>query len=260
MGRSQEQTLRFVESIAAPLTTVDQIARWDNTICTSVVGLPQRQAEYIADQIARRAIGVGLSPGGPGCNANIAVFVSGDSDAMARDMVRGDRALFAYYPENNITTLGQGALQDFIDTPRPIRWWHVARTVAADGQTLQGDASTGGISNAPTTRSNGSRLAQATRQDFERVIIIVDARRVGGAPLSALADYISLVALAQVNADADMDSFPTILSLFSAGASAPAAMTEWDLAYLDGLYHARRNAASITQQQQEISRRMSGVS
>jgi hypothetical protein len=254
-GRTPEQARQFVDRLAIAPSTVDQLARWDNQICTSVVGMPRRQAEFLADHVARRAMGVGLSPGASGCQANVAIFVTADANAMARRLFEEDRSLFAYYPENNVATLGQVALEDFLNTPRPVRWWHVAETFSADGLALSGDASTGGVSNAPVARSSGSRLNEDTRQDFNRVIIIVDAQRVGGVQLATLADYVAMVALAQIDPSADFTGLPTIMRVF-AGGSDVTAMTDWDLAFLDGLYHATRDAATARQQEQEIARRM----
>ncbi|MGH6951957.1 MAG: hypothetical protein ACREH4_13915, partial [Vitreimonas sp.] len=249
----------FVERVAAPPDAANQLARWDREVCTSVVGLPARQGQFLADRIAQRAFALGLQPGAPGCQGNVAVFVTADSDAMARRLFEEDPNLFAYRSENNVATLGQGAFEQFLNSDRPVRWWHVANAVSADGTTLAGDASAGGIANAAVARSRGSRLANDTRQDLARVIIIVDASRVGGAQLSALADYVSMVALAQVDPWADTASYPTILNLFSAnapGGATVSAMSDWDLAYLDGLYSATRHAVSAQQQEREIARRM----
>jgi hypothetical protein len=73
-----------------------------------------------------------------------------------------------------------------------------------------------------------------------------------------VADYIAFVSLTQVNPDMSVAGFPSILNLFNTteAASRPTALTDWDLDYLDGLYHATRNARSASQQQGEIARRM----
>lgn len=261
-GRTPEQTQRFVDQLSIAPAASNQLARWDNAICTSVVGLPARQGQFLADQIARRAAAVGLRPGAPGCTANVAIFVTADSDAMARRMFEEDASLFAYYQQTNVVTLGQIAFQDFLDRPRAVRWWHVAETVSADGISLAGDASQGGVANAPVARSGGSRLYRDTRNDFNRVIVIVDSRRVGAVQLSALADYLAMVTLAQIDPNADTSGLPTIMNLFAENraGSAPAAMTDWDLAYLDGLYRASRDAQNAGQQKREIARRMLNAS
>jgi hypothetical protein len=234
----------------------DQLARWDREICTSVAGLPARQGQFLADRIAQRALALGLQPGEPGCQGNVAVFVTNDSDAVARQLFEQDQSLFAYLGGGGLVTMGRAAFDEFLSSQRPVRWWHVAETVGADGLSLHGDAAQGGFSNAPMARSQGTRLRNETRQDFARVIIIVDARRVGAANLAALGDYIAMVALAQIDPSADTSAFPTVLNLFTAPANAVTGMSDWDVAYLDGLYNATRSAVSAQQQQREITRRM----
>ncbi len=260
-GVRPEQTQSFVETVAAASPMADQLPRWDNIVCTSIAGIPARQGQFIADRIAQRAAAVGLQPGGPGCQANVAVFVTSDSDAFARQLFEQDRQLFHYLQTNNVSTMGQGAMQDFLDTPRAVRWWHVSETYGADGLSLAGDASQGGMSNAPTARASGTRLSATTREDLTQVIIIVDARRVQGAQLAALADYVAFVALAQINPHAATADYPTIMNLFEGAqvrADGPAALTQWDQAFLDALYNAQRNAAGAGPQRQEIARRMRG--
>ncbi|ANP46647.1 hypothetical protein [Candidatus Viadribacter manganicus] len=260
-GVRPEQTQAYVEQVTAISPMADQLPRWDSAICTSIAGMPARQGQFLADRIAQRAASLGLRPGGPDCRANVAIFVTSDSDAFARQLFDRDRDMFAYYQSNDVSTLGQGALDDFLTTPRAVRWWHVSQTYGADGIALSGDPSIGGLSNAPSVRATGTRLSGSTREDFTQAIVIVDARRVRGVQLAALADYVSFVALAQVNAHATTSEYPTILNLFNgerANANGPAALTQWDQAYLDALYKSERNSATQRQQQSEIARRMNG--
>lgn len=260
-GVRPEQTQTFVQQVAAVSPMADQLARWDSSVCTSVAGMPARQAQFLADRIAQRAAAVGLRPGGPGCVPNVAVFVTADSDTFARQLFEQDRTMFAYYQTNGVSTLGQGALDDFLTTSRAVRWWHVSETYGANGISLAGDASRGGMENAPAVRSNGSRLSSDTREDLVQAIIVIDARRVQGAQLAALADYVAFVALAQINPNAATSEYPTILNLFNGAqvnASGPDALTQWDQAFLDALYKTTRNAPNQRQQQAEIARRMQG--
>ncbi len=262
-GVRSDQAEAFVTQVAVPAPTADQLPRWDSSICTSIAGMPARQGQFLADRIAQRAAAVGLRPGGPGCHANVAVFVSGESDTFARQLFERDRGRFAYYSTNNVSTLGQVALDDFLNTQRAVRFWYVSETFGADGISLSGDASQGGMSNAPMTRTSGTRLSGSTRENLSQVIIIIDARRVQGVQLAALADYVSFVALAQVNPHATTAEYPTIMNLF-AGAQAneqgPTAMTQWDTAFLDALYKTSRSSVTPVQQQREIARRMLGNS
>lgn len=102
---------------------------------------------------------------------------------------------------------------------------------------------------------NASNIHPYTRQDLHRAFVIIDAQRVSGVQLNALADYVAMVTLAQVDANADLSQAHTILNLFAGGAlnpEAPMSLTDWDRAYLRGLYSADRHAATSAQQRGQI--------
>ncbi len=256
--RLQEMVRAFVGEVAVAPGSEGQIARWDHKVCPLVAGLPARQLQYMADRIAQRAHQVGLETEGPGCKANILIFVTPDASRLAGGIVDEFRTLVGYYSENGVATLGRGPLEDFAASGAPVRWWHVNQTVSADGQELGGETAGSGSAvirgGAPP-----SRLRRATRQDFLRVLIIVDARQAQGLQFQALSDYVAMVSLAQLDPAGETTGVPSILNLFAdrdAGRTPPVAMTEWDEAYLDGLYNARRTAPTELWQVRDISNRM----
>jgi|CXWL01.1.fsa_nt_gi hypothetical protein len=268
----------FAGAIAAAPVAEDQYARWNFRICPSVAGLAPAAAQALIDHIARRAdaVGVGVEP--PGCSANLIVVFSSDSDQFTRQMVDQRRDLLGFYSDDDVVTAGREALEAFANTPRAVRWWHVAYTVTADGrrlgntggrvgrgtrdavaaaQGMNGEAAAAGngFGGIETIRSNGMRTRRTTRQDLGLAVMVVDTRRVAGRPSGAVADYLAMAALVQLDPDADMTRFPTILNLFTdVGGEVPQAMTEWDLAYLQGLYAATREAANSRTQRAEIAR------
>jgi hypothetical protein len=273
-GVRAEQAQAFVAQVSAIPASVDQIARWDNDICMRVAGLGTEQGQYIVDHVSQRAAGVGLRAGSSECNPNVFVFFAADADAFAQRLVDEQKPLFAYYHEEHVVTLGRDALTAFAETSRPVRWWHVTQVRGADGTRLGSDqagnsspppptemqARADGFTGLQAVRSNGSRTRAPERQDFNRAIIVVDGPRAAGRSMDAIADYIAMVTLAQIDPNARVDGYPTILNLFAEGAdAAPSGMTDWDLAYLNGLYRSMRNAANAAQQVREISRRMVGA-
>jgi hypothetical protein len=212
-----------------------------------------RYAQALIDRLALSAFRVGLEIGEPGCTPNALIYVTENSDALAHELVTQHGALVSRRNRNG-NTRGRQALQDFANTPRAVRWWHVTATFTADGfRVEQGDAA-----GAPTVsvRSMG-RLRRGTREDFDRVLVIVDAQRIDGYRFGAVADYVAMAVLAQLDPEADTAAYNTILNLFGEeGASRPATITEWDLSYLDGLYHATREARNAARQERDIARRM----
>ena len=288
--RLEEMAQQFVGEISSVPASEDQFARWSDRICPGAAGLSPADAQRVVDRIAMRARAVGLRPGAPGCRANVMVIFAPDSDAIAREIVDRRRDLLGYYGADGVVTSGRDALEAFASTPRAVRWWHVARTTSADGGALSEDATrtgrsqreaatavrtqeggmdgsgdgvdasmgagVGSLEGMDAVRSSGSRTRRNTRQDLSYVLIVVDARRVAGVGVDAWMDYVAMVALAQVNPDARAAAFPTILNLFSAPQSAPAAMTDWDVAYLQGLYAATREASGSSRQRREIAARI----
>lgn len=256
-----EQMIReFVGEVSVEQQGEEQIARWDGRICPQIAGLNARQAQFVADRISQRAYQIGLRPGRSNCRANILIFVTPDADRFAK-------ALTDQFPEvfdpnvTNMHSQGDEALQQFVSSDAPVRWWHVSQTVSADGYVVPNTEirmnNRDGFSGAAVMRTGvTSRVARTTRQDFNRVVLVVDASAAAGSRFDALADYVAMATLAQVNPGADTSGADTILNLFTATQNAPTAMTPWDIAYLEGLYSARRNATNARRQEADISRRM----
>lgn len=258
-GERMRSILRdFVGDIAAPASSrEDQLARWDHRICTGIFGMTNRdQAQFIADRIAQRAFSIGLDASAPGCRANIVIFVTPDANALSRTLTSEYRNLLALHRDLNRNTPDMAALDTFAASLRPVRWWHVSTTHTADGMRvgdpIQGTAMASG---ALVRVFDPSRLRRAERQDFDRVIIIVDARQAAGHTLAALSDYLAMVSLAQLAPSIETAAYPSVLNLFSNDRSVTG-MTNWDIAYLDGLYHAPRTANSATEQEGRIADRM----
>lgn len=285
-ARREPQAVRsYVDTLSIASRSAGVLGRWNQRICPGVVGAPQADAQFIIDQIARRAHAAGLQTGASGCIQNITIVVAPNSDHFAQQLHEQRREMLIGVNGVESTSLGSDALQDFVNTPRPIRWWHVSQTVMSDGQVLadtqaramqgsgaasaranqaaasgqgMGGASAEGLSGVNATRAQGTRLRGATRQDFSRAVIIIDSTRTAGVPLPAIADYVTFVALAQINPNASPGNYPTILNLFAnaPGQARPTEMTSWDLAYLDALYHMTRDARNLQQERSEMSRRM----
>lgn len=257
----EEAIRNFVAELSAPPARENQLARWDHEVCVGVIGIQARYGQFLADRISQRAAEIGLAPAGPGCKANVVVFVTPDSGLLAREIVNQFQELMGVAWRDNEITQGREALDAFVASERPVRWWHVSNTVTADGQVLRdvpASQNSRGEFEAQVLRTTSfafGRLSRTTRQDFSRVIIVVDATRAAGRRFDALADYVAMVALSQIAPDADPSEVPSILNLFDA-ASPPSAMTEWDIAYLTGLYEAPRTARNSGQQEAAIARSM----
>ncbi len=276
----RERAQTYVERVALTTDPSDALARWDGEVCVGAVGLAPEQAQALVDRVSVRARAVGLRPGASGCRANVMVIYAPDSDVVTREIVDQRRDLLGFYPDDERITAGRAAMDDFANTPRAIRWWHVSSTGAgsmrpdsehrmrqAAGRSAALAAATRGVGpgdmgspndlqGVDAVRTNGSRThAEAVHNDLSYALIVVDARRVADVPADAWMDYVALTALAQLDPSADTSGYPTILNLFRSEPGArPTGLTAWDMAYLDALYRARSEQSS--RQMNAIARRI----
>jgi hypothetical protein len=269
-GARREQAEAYVGKIAPPgaQAQLRGVPRWNAALCTSVIGPPLEQAQFIADRISQRAINAGLEAGEPGCDTNLLIIVTNDPETLLPAIAERHRAIFGFTGDSNIDTGGSStSLDSFIANARPVKWRHVIETVGADGMPLDGDAMpdpTGDSQgfpgtppgNLPIVRADSTRLRSNVRRQLSRVVVVVDTRQTAGLGLGAVSDYLAFVALADVSPDADLSGFPSILNLFNPDAEHPDALSDWDTAFLKGLYAARLNSASSTMQYREIAGRM----
>jgi hypothetical protein len=277
--RLETMALAYAEAIALAPPSADQYARWHARLCPSVAGLAPADAQGLIDHIARRAYEVGVRIGASGCQPNLVIIFAPEPDLLAREVVETRRDLLGFYGSDGVTTAGRASLQEFAETARAVRWWHVSHTAASDSQqldgaspsaldtgrtgvvepTFDGSSDVAALQGERAVRAHASRVRRPTRQDFSFALIIVDARRAAAAPSPAVADYLAMAALAPLDPHAEMSPFSSILNLFSerrGDEPAPVAMTVWDLAYLQGLYAATPEAASARQQRRDIARHM----
>ncbi|WP_409898333.1 hypothetical protein [Hyphomonas sp.] len=231
------------------------LPRWNSELCVSVIGPPVEQGQFIADRITQRAQQVGLEAGGPDCDTNLLIMVTDAPEVLLPEVVKQHRKMFGDPSDPGIDVSGTSAIKDLGDDQRPVRWRQVIETVSATGIPLSGDprsGPSGAPENVPTVRSStASRLTSNVRREVSRMIVVVDTRMTAGRPIGAIADYLAFVTLAQVDADADVETFPSIMGLFS-GLDAPRSMTDWDVAYLIATYDSKADAVNAKSQLREM--------
>ncbi len=250
-GRSLDGLIRdFVGEVAEP-NRDRGLARWHDRICVGVANLDGEAAQYLSDRISTVATDMGLSAGAPGCTPNIMVVATADGEALARQLTEERRRAFRMGGAG--MDRGSAALRDFVETDRPVRWWQMAMPVDSetgdravripgdcDGP-LCGGGPDGPAAFAPQIKVfTASRLRTQIVDNLIRALVIVDVDEVRNLTVLQLADYIAMVSLAQIDPDAETSSYASILNVFEAPQISDS-LTDWDKAYLDGLYATQRN-------------------
>ncbi|WP_332676957.1 hypothetical protein [Brevundimonas sp.] len=234
----------FVNEVAAP-NRGRGLARWDERLCVGVVNLRNEPAQYIADRVSTVAEDIGLTAGQPGCTPNVVVVASDNPSALAQEMVEERRRAFRMGGSG--MDRGGVALRAFETSQAPVRWWQVSmptnsetgeRAVRLPGE-CQGSCSSV-MDSAPIINVfAASRLSTQIVDTIFRTIVILDVNQVDKVSLVQLADYVAMVTLAQIDPEADTRQYASILNVFETPEAA-AGLTDWDTAYLQGLYDAER--------------------
>lgn len=255
----REMTEEFVREVGQPARGRG-LARWRDGICVGVANLQAETAQYIADRVSTVAQDIGLTAGPPGCEPSILIVATTDANAFAEKLVAMRPRLFI--PGASGTDLGYSALHQFKTTERPVRWWNVSVPTNSDTGAIAvrfpGNVSGAGVGPAsvleyaPQVQIRGvSRISTQLVDVSKRTFIIIDIDKIQSANLSQLADYLAMVSLAQINPDADTSAYSTVLNLFNAPAQVQG-LTQWDMAYLTGLYDAQRTRNNEASARTEI--------
>ncbi len=250
----------FVNEVAAP-NRDRGIARWHSSICIGVANLAPTPAQYILDRVSTVAEDVGLSPGAPGCTPNVIVIATDQPDELAAQLTKDRRGAFRMGGAG--MDRGGDALEDFVASDRPVRWWQVAMPV--DSQTgeravrLPADCSGSCTGPGSVTQSApnisvfaASRLSTQIVDNLFRTIVILDIDQVSNVSVQQLADYVAMVTLAQIDPNADTSGYASILNVFD-DPETTTSLTNWDTAYLNGLYDTERTRANLRSGRGEIA-------
>lgn len=239
---SQIETMarEFVEGMAAPARGRG-LARWEDEVCLGVVNFRSDAAHQLIDHISDVARDIGVGLGEPGCEPNVLIVGTSDGRALATELVGRHRQDFRYgYTRSN---RGSRALQVFQTSEAPVRWWHISLlyntlngrlAIRLPGQEPASVPQTGRC----LLRRGGIERCNDVTDRLVRSVVIVDVEALPELSFRQLADYLAVLALAQVEPDTDYAGFDTVLKVMAEPQSV-AGLTEWDRNYLRALYSGK---------------------
>ncbi len=240
---------------------------WRKPICLAVAGLLRPQGEFVFTRVTQIVSEAGASIDKNDCRPNLFVVVTTEPNVFLSAWRKRDRRLFG--------SASPGLVKKFFDHALPVRVWYNSKEAGEDedssttsssfssaagigaaGGGGMGGAGSGGMGGAassaqlqtmlselPTFRDHygGTRLSAAAVPDLSSAIIIVDLKQCEGIGWGALADYIAMAALTNIDVDTNFSDVPSILSLFNVPTDKrQTGLTDWDRAYLKALYHTNR--------------------
>jgi hypothetical protein len=226
----EHQVSAFVSAIAVE-PFADSLARWQEptAICPSVAGMPREHGEFMLARLSRIAESAGAPLAPEPCKPNLHVVVTSEPEAVIKAFSKREPGMYGD---------GDGSkIRKFESESDPVRVWYNTQLYDDSGKPL---VLAQGSENKRNDWARASRLELSTVRCLTSIIVIIDARRVKGVTFGQLADYVAMVALAEIRVNANIGNAPSILRVFSAsGSPPPAGLSAWDQAFLKALYHTR---------------------
>lgn len=239
--RARRELERRVEHyVAADVVTYlhDALVRWDQPLCPLAAGLPRDMDEFILARISQVATGAHVPLAGEHCKANLYVIATRYPDLLLKKWRQRNPRMYRLCN-------GIGGVRAFMHSRRPVRVWYNTEWTHESG----GPASLNSLQLPYFNPFNGcvgggdggTRLEYSTVQGLASVFIIVDLTQTKSLTIGQLADYVSLLGLAQIDLGGDPGKVPTILTLFRDPQHPPHALSAWDEALLYSLYNTRQS-------------------
>jgi hypothetical protein len=223
---------RFVSSVTFTYL-YDSLPRWDKPICPLVAGLPRKQGEYILGRITQVATAAQAPLAGEHCRPNLYVVATPYPDLLLKKWWARDVNMY-----NECS--GLGGVKAFLHSKRRIRVWY--NTVPADGGSF--DHSTASLFVNVGANFGCITGSHSPAIGLSQVIVVVDMRQMNGVDIGQLADYVSMIGLAQIRLDA-LPAGPSILTLVENEKDAPEGLSAWDRALLYALYHTPQEKPEV---------------
>lgn len=251
----------FVQSVTVPNRLTGKLARWETPICPIAMGVRKKAAQFIT----KRLKDVAQQAGAPvdqdaSCKPNIQIVFTTTPQGLL-DNIRKQQEAFLGYADTKAQRDKLALFQD------PIKALYLTQTVDLRGKAQIDSGKTSGqleiqmycdicappyftmrIPGASAGAVTGSRaLGDGLRSTFYNVIVVADPTKLVELEMGPLSDYVTLLALSQVQGLEKCQGLSSIVNLLPPGCERPAAMTVADMGYLRGLYRMNAEQQSAGQ-------------
>jgi hypothetical protein len=211
-------------------------ARFEAPLCPGVNGLRQDAAERVVHRIRANAARIKLAVAKAGCSPNLVVaFVEDGRELLDNLARRRDRPL-------RLITAAER--QELLADEAPVRVWNNIRTISLVFP--PGPVRIWRDEEQPPSLARNVVMFLPARKEIMSALVVFDRGAVIGLTLDQLADYATMRGLAHTRPANGDEPMETILSLFADQERRPAALSPFDLGYLQGLYFGPPNDRAVT--------------
>jgi hypothetical protein len=251
--KSREVLGEFTKAFATPTRITGKIARWERRLCPVVMGQNPNFTTFIMQRVKYVALAAGAPVNTePSCTPNIEIVFTTTPQSLLDNVRKNDPDYLGYATSS--------AQRDASATvTRPIQAWYTTETVELNrGRSVDTGLPLGEGIKVPNAgpdmyvpqfgRSNGNHIDDGIHSSFNHILIVIDSTKLRGQKIVPLADYISMLALTQLNALDTCQQLPSIVNILAVRCDHAAdGLTQFDLAYLQGLYKMSAGRSHVLQ-------------
>jgi hypothetical protein len=259
----------FSKTFAAPTMVTGKMARWEHRLCPRVTGQNEHYTRYITQRVQYIAQVAGAPVDtDTSCRPNIEIVFTTTPQDLLDTVSKDEQHYLGYFS----SVAEKKALAT---VTRPIQAWYATETIDIKGRrrldtgrSIVGGTTIGNfnslstangdiVSNSPGAALtdmapffswNGSRLNDGIHAGFNHVLIVIDSTKLAGQDIVPMADYISMLALTQINSLDACQNLPSVVNRMAPDCDhAVNGFTKYDLAYLQALYHMTAGRNGVLQ-------------
>lgn len=221
---------RFVEAHSAA-SRIDQLSRWAGPVCPQTGGLSTPFDAFVTARVKAVAASVGApvekrpNRNFP-CKTNLLIVFTTTPQTLMDDVRKHHPQMLGFHYA--------AQAQRLATVNHPIQAWYMTGTAPEGGNAEIDDE----FHRLPAG-SAGSRLTSRISSRFMGVLVVIDANRIVGHQIGAIADGAAMLSLAHAAEVKGCSELPTILDFLNPdcpAAADPPGLTRYDVAYLKGLY------------------------
>jgi hypothetical protein len=221
---------RFVEAHSG-VSRSNQLSRWAGPVCPQTGGLSAPFNTYVSGRVKAVAASVGAPVDkhpnrNVPCKTNLLIVFTTAPQALMDDVRKHHPQMLGFH------FTAQAQRLAVVD--HPIQAWYMTGT-KAEGDNVEPDDP----NHRMPSGGAGSRLTSRLESQLMGVLVVIDANRIVGHQIGAIADNAAMLSLARASQVKGCSELPTILDFLNPdcpAAADPPGLTRYDVAYLKGLY------------------------
>ena len=214
----------------------EALPRFEAPLCPGVFGLRDDYAAEIGERIRANAARLDVEVAGRGCSPNLFIAFVEDGQKVVADLATAHPGVFCI--------VGESEQEEILRDGEPVRVWSHIRTIdiRRTGAPVRIRQCREDIP-SPVSKV-GMFLSE--RRDIVSSLVVFDHEAALGMTLVQLADYATMRGLSHTRPASGNERMETILALFEGDRSSPSELTEFDVGYLESLYHWRPDQRAMT--------------